>query len=266
MPRKQNRTRAGKRTRPLWGQILVWLLVGLAGCSTRAPRPEPSPVAGPVEKVAPLGYLLYEVQRGDTLYGLGQRFSVPWQEIAAANNIRDVSDLKVGKLLLVPRVAGVEPSALSSPEPTARLEASRRHVSAADLHRGSPSARFWWPTAGTLLRRYGDEVRGLAEPGIALAAPAGTEVCAVAGGTVITCLQANPSAPSAWGNVVAVAHSGNMVSWYAHLDRILTSKGRRVARGEVIGTVGSSGAADRAVLAFRLFRNERPVDPLDYLP
>ncbi len=266
MPGRRTHTRAGSRPTASWRQALVLVLIGLAGCSTAAARPEPSPAAGPVEAFAARGYFLYEVQRGDTLYGLGQRFGVPWQQIAGANGIRDVTDLKVGKVLLVPRGEGVEPPPISPPEPSPETGAPRRHVSQADLHRGNPSARFWWPTAGTLVQGYGDEVRGLAEPGIAVAAPAGTEVCAVADGTVITCVRADSSAPSAWGNVVAIVHSGNMVSWYAHLDLILTSKGSRVARGEAIGTVGSSGAADRPVLAFRLFLNERPVNPVGYLP
>ena len=116
------------------------------------------------------------------------------------------------------------------------------------------------------MRRYGDKVRGLAEPGMGIAAPLGTEVCAVAAGTVVTCVRTDPASPSAWGNVVAIAQAGDMVSWYAHLDRVFVEKGREVSRGGVIGTVGSSGAAARPVLAFRLFRNERPVDPEDFLP
>jgi murein DD-endopeptidase MepM/ murein hydrolase activator NlpD len=139
-------------------------------------------------------------------------------------------------------------------------------VARTDLHRGRPSRRFWWPTAGNLLRSYGAVLRGLPDPGIAIGAPAGTEVYTVDSGTVITCVSAGGSAGSAWGNVLAVAHPGDWVSWYAHLDRMLVGEGDRVRKGGPIGTVGCTGAADRPQLGFRLFHDNRPVDPAEHLP
>jgi murein DD-endopeptidase MepM/ murein hydrolase activator NlpD len=165
---------------------------------------------------------------------------------------------------LIRRVAGIEPPPTEPPPPS--RTARREPVAASDLHRGSPSARFWWPTSGRVVRHYRAPLRGLPEPGVTISAPAGREVYCVAAGTVVTCLNSGRTPESGWGNVVAISHADGMTSWYAHLDQILTEPGRKVAKGEAIGTVGSSGAAAVPQLAFRMFRDERPVDPEEYLP
>jgi murein DD-endopeptidase MepM/ murein hydrolase activator NlpD len=251
----------------------VLTLTVLAGAGCAAPREQPEPAApaqAPESRSVPAStrYFVYHVRRGDTLSSLGRRFGVSWRVIAADNEIADPDDVQVGRVLLIPLVEGravPEPSVLD-PVAASSAPAARVPVGAAKLHRGSPSSPLWWPTAGTLVRGYGDALRGLPEPGIAIAAPAGAEVCAVAAGEIVTCLEAGDVGEGAWGNTLSIAHAGGLVSWYAHLDSILVSAGDRVDKGQPIGTVGSTGEAASPQLAFRLFRNERPVDPLRSLP
>lgn len=47
-------------------------------------------------------YLQYTVQPGDYLYLIGQKFNVPWQTIAQANNIQSPYVLYVGEVLQIP--------------------------------------------------------------------------------------------------------------------------------------------------------------------
>lgn len=246
--------------------LVFWagLMAFAAGCATTRPGGDgltETPEEGPVTTEI----FLYHVQRGDSLYSLGRRFGVSWQRIAEENGIDDPADMRVGRPLFIPRAEGVTPPDPGVPARTP-AERPRRAVEQADLHRGQPAARFWWPTAGNLLRRYGQALRGLPEPGIAIGASAGMEVCAVASGTVVTCVSADQNPGSAWGNVLAVSHADRWVSWYAHLDRMLVAEGERVSKGQPIATVGSTGAADQPQLAFRLFHNARPVDPIEKLP
>jgi murein DD-endopeptidase MepM/ murein hydrolase activator NlpD len=116
------------------------------------------------------------------------------------------------------------------------------------------------------VRAYGRPVRGLADPGIAIKAPAGTEVCAVAAGRIIAVVGADGEGVSAWGRSIAVSHSDGYVSWYGHLNAVLVRKGQKVSKGQAIATVGASGAASEPQLAFRLYHNDRPVDPMGRLP
>ncbi len=225
--------------------------------------------AGGVKPDAPVEYFLYSIRNGDSLYRLERRFKVPWREIAETNSV-DPAALRVSQTLLIRQVEGVEPPKfeLTAPgiqdSPRAVGTAARRPVAPQSLHRGKPSSVLWWPTSGKLIWHFGTTVRGFPEPGVGIDAPAGTEVCAVTAGTVKTVVPAGTS--GTWGNVVIVAHAGGLVSWYAHLDAALVRQGQKLARGEALGTVGASGAATRPQLAFRLFKNLRPVNPADYLP
>lgn len=253
---------------------LALALTSAAGCGTAevgegTARPTPGPgqpaaSAQAPRRAPPMGYFIYEVRRGDTLFSLGERFRVPWRDLAALNGISRPEDMRVGRPLVVPQMEGVK-----LPEAPARqaepAAAGRTAVAQADLHRGKPGSRFWWPTQGRVVRSYGDKVRGLAEPGMGLAAPAGLEVYAVAAGTVTTLLAADQSLGSPWGNVIAISHPGGMTSWYAQLGRALVARGAKVKQGQAVGTVGV-GADGRPGVAFRLFHDDRPVDPEDYLP
>jgi murein DD-endopeptidase MepM/ murein hydrolase activator NlpD len=77
--------------------------------------------------------------------------------------------------------------------------------------------------------------------GVDLAAPVGTPVRAVAGGTVERVERDEHSGRA--GRYVRIAHPGDVVSRYVHLDEIRAdlAPGDFVAAGESIGTVGRTG-------------------------
>jgi len=245
--------------------LCVWLLPGCA----HSPSPRQEEAQHVPQSAKPYKYHVYFVRKGDTLVSIGERFGVPWQRILEDNPC-DPAALKPGQVLLIPLHLSDIPVPLGAPvvEPGAQSHGSDDvlGVPPESLHRGRPSHPYWWPTAGTVSRRFGDPVRGFAEPGIGIAAPAGTEVCAVAAGTVICCVRMKPGPRAGWGNVVVVRHSGGLVSWYGHLGQITVKEWQKVEKGERIGTVGSRGDGGAPELALRFFKNERPVDPTQYLP
>ncbi len=93
--------------------------------------------------------------------------------------------------------------------------------------------------------------------GIDYAAPTGTPVSAVADGAVTF---------AGWkggnGRLVILKHGGGYVTTYGHLSRFSKSakRGRRVAQGEVIGYVGSSGLSSGPHLDFRVKLNGTPLN------
>ena len=95
--------------------------------------------------------------------------------------------------------------------------------------------------------------------GVDFAAPRGTPVRAVANGKVTQ---------AGWihgfGRIVRIDHSGPYGTEYAHLHKIAKGVrvGARVKRGQVIGTVGSTGLATGPHLHFGLFKNGKYVNPL----
>jgi len=96
-------------------------------------------------------------------------------------------------------------------------------------------------------------------PGIDYAAKEGTQLWAVADGTVIYRGWAGGS-----GNLIKVRHANGYVSHYAHLSKFAAglSVGDRVLQKEVIGYVGHTGLATGPHVCFRVTRNGRYVNPL----
>ncbi len=64
------------------------------------------------------------------------------------------------------------------------------------------------------------------------------------------------------GNYVRLAHGGGIDTGYGHMSQIAVAPGSRVARGQVIGYVGSTGLSTGPHLHYELYRGGQPVDPL----
>jgi murein DD-endopeptidase MepM/ murein hydrolase activator NlpD len=61
----------------------------------------------------------YRIQAGDSLAGIGERFGIPWETIAAANNFTADSLLLPGQEIIIPAPgATVQPIATPRPRPT----------------------------------------------------------------------------------------------------------------------------------------------------
>lgn len=106
--------------------------------------------------------------------------------------------------------------------------------------------------------------------GIDLCAPAGTEIHAIADGTVID--------PSGWGtadcNAVIVDHGNGTFSKYLHNSELCVSPGDKVNKGDVVSKVGNYiGGGPSADMAYHLHLEIGPegltgssVNPIDYYP
>lgn len=96
-----------------------------------------------------------------------------------------------------------------------------------------------------------------AHPAIDYAAPSGTPIRSVGDGTVIA--RANSGGN---GNFVKLRHSNGYETMYLHMSKFGRIKpGDRVAQGQVIGYVGSTGLATGPHLCYRMTRNGAPVNP-----
>jgi phage-related protein len=98
-------------------------------------------------------------------------------------------------------------------------------------------------------------------PAIDEAAAMGTPLYAVAGGRVTL------TAPDQFGaNRILIDHGGGLSSFYAHMSRDLVGVGQSVARGQLIGLVGSTGQSTGPHLHFMLYQNGRPINPRGIVP
>jgi murein DD-endopeptidase MepM/ murein hydrolase activator NlpD len=92
--------------------------------------------------------------------------------------------------------------------------------------------------------------------GVDVSLPAGTPVVAIAGGVV-----AFAGEQFFGGNSVVLDHGGDVYSVYYHLQEYVVSEGQKVARGERIGAVGSSGRATGPHLHFSVRAAGGRIDP-----
>ncbi len=121
---------------------------------------------------------------------------------------------------------------------------------------------FEWPLEGRITGIYGSQRILNGEPrrphfGIDIAAPTGTQVLAPAGGVVTL---AHPDMFFSGGTLI-VDHGHGLSSAFLHLSRILVEKGERVAQGQPIAEVGSSGRSTGAHLDWRINLFSRRLDP-----
>ncbi|MFO7544607.1 MAG: M23 family metallopeptidase [Trueperaceae bacterium] len=92
--------------------------------------------------------------------------------------------------------------------------------------------------------------------GLDLAAPTGTPVHATNEGRVVVA-----GAYPIKGGWVAIDHGGGVMSMYFHMSKVLVEVGDEVARGAVIGEVGSTGLSTGPHLHWEMRVRELPTSP-----
>ena len=112
-----------------------------------------------------------------------------------------------------------------------------------------------------MVEGFGTGPEGTHNDGINIAAPRGAAIEATDGGVVAY----SGNELRGYGNLILIKHPQGWISAYAHCDLILVKPGQKVARGQVIARVGSTGNVGEPQLHFELRRGKKPVDPREYL-
>ena len=118
------------------------------------------------------------------------------------------------------------------------------------------------PVTGTITSRYAESssIRSSKHTGLDIAAPKGTEIKAVAKGTVIYAQR-----DGSYGNLVKIDHGNGVETWYAHTSKMLVTVGQEVKAGDVIALVGSTGNSTGPHLHLEIRINGEHVNPQKYL-
>ncbi len=236
------------------------------------------------------------VAKGDTVYGIARRYQVNLTELVRLNQVPAPFTIAPGQDLIlpvrmqtqtqvatatVPTVAAADndraitsPATVNSktlspatqtaalrplPAPTGPQGATTRRSAPAAIPMPPPRAgsAFLWPVRGTVVTSYGPGKGGLHNDGINIAAPRGAPVRAAENGVVAYV----GNELRGFGNLVLVKHADGWVTAYAHNDTLLVRRGDRVARGQTIAQVGSSGNVAQPQLHFEIRQGTRAVDP-----
>lgn len=121
------------------------------------------------------------------------------------------------------------------------------------------------PTKGWITSYYGPRISPTSKrlrmhEGIDIGARSGTPIVAAADGR-ITFAGKKPG----FGNFVQIDHGYGVESFYAHAKGLFTKKGELVQRGDLIASIGNTGASTGPHLHYEIRVNGTPVDPLYFI-
>jgi murein DD-endopeptidase MepM/ murein hydrolase activator NlpD len=207
--------------------------------------------------ILPVDGILYTVKANDTLSGIAERFKVKAEDIIRSplNNLADGTNLIPGMRLVIP--GGVKPFVpkVVQPQVVSRPAPGRRYVGPAPSF--FASGAFAWPTRGYISQYFRTYHRGLD-----IANAIGTPIAASDGGYVTFAGWSNIG----YGYMVQIDHGNGFSTLYAHLSQWYVSPGQSVARGQIIGAMGSTGNSTGPHLHFEIRYGGVPQNPLLYLP
>ena len=128
------------------------------------------------------------------------------------------------------------------------------------------SGSFTWPLPGYAASdTYGPRLHPILgyvrnHAGEDIGAPSGTPILAADSGTVVT----NTYNAGGYGNYVVINHGNGYATLYGHMSSSAVTLGQTVAKGQVIGYVGSTGLSTGPHLHFEVRYNGALTDPLSY--
>ncbi len=207
---------------------------------------------------------------------LGERATLAPEQASAIQKLPAVVKSRAaGGLTEANRVISDIVTSLASPEDTfgvlrgllqgleSRLNYVRHSVERREeLAAATPSI---WPAHGWLSGGFG----GRSDPftrepgfhrGIDISTEKGRPVYATADGVVQSAARAGE-----YGNLVVLSHSFGLSTRYGHLSAFAVRPGQRVARGDVLGYVGSTGRSTGSHLHYEILANGKLINPLQLL-
>lgn len=198
--------------------------------------------------ILPINGVLHVVKPGETLSGLASKYKVDLAQILdyQPNNLVDqTAQIKVGSQLVIP--GGTKPYV---------TQAIVTSYSGPVDQLGS--GEFSWPTVGQISQGYWG-----GHPAVDIASWIGAPVRSADSGVVV---EAGGGWSNGYGNHVIVDHGNGFATLYAHLTSIYVKPGESVARGDQVGTVGSTGNSTGPHLHFEIRYQGVPRNPYNWLP
>lgn len=201
-------------------------------------------------KILPVSGVAHKVVSGDTIYSIAKKYQANAQAIIdfPFNDVPDDFQLATDQLLTIPDGA---PPAKPKPAPTQYL--AREDIPVPELG----TAQFIWPASGGITQYF-----SWYHPGIDIANLAGGPVYAADSGTIVG---AGWLDNFGYGNRVIIDHGNGFTTQYGHLSAVYVAIGQKVAKGEVIGAMGSTGRSTGNHLDFQIRQNGTALNPLSLL-
>lgn len=199
--------------------------------------------AGQKLKIPSIDGVVYSVKSGDSLNSIVSKYNISLEALVDVNELSS-EILQKGQQLFIPGV-GLDKQTLQN--------------AMGDMFKMPISAKFRWSSP------YGSRIDPIAgvksfHTGVDMACPTGTPIYASMSGKVITA-----GINRVYGNYVIIDHGNGYQTLYAHMSKIIATKGQWVSQGTRIGLVGSTGYSTGPHLHFTVYKNGKLVNPMSVL-
>ena len=247
----------------------------------------------PVISESPLTYETYRVKKGDMIGFIADKYNVTQDTIISVNSIKQSRLIQVGQYLKIPSIPGIiytvkkgdsldsivkankidlesllDVNELSSETltagqqlflPGASLDSKSLKTAMGDKFIMPIAAKFRWSSP------YGARIDPIAgvksfHTGTDMACPTGTPILASMSGKVIA-----TGENRVYGLYVIIDHGNGYQTLYAHMSKIIATKGKWVSQGTRIGLVGSTGYSTGPHLHFTVYKNGKMINPMSVL-
>lgn len=193
--------------------------------------------AGQQMTILPVTGLLHKVRPGETLGAIALQYSANLDDVISYNGLDEDGFIVDGQMLIIP--GGTKPAA---PRYRVRQGLTGREMDV--------QGYFMRPVAGRL-------TQGLhAYNAVDLAAACGTPIHAAAAGMVV--IADGRGWNGGYGQYVTLDHLNGTKTLYAHMIKVLVSKGEALNQGDIIGLTGSTGRSTGCHVHFEVHGAANP--------
>lgn len=204
-------------------------------------------------RIMPVTGVEHTVKRGENIGAIAAKYNVPQEDILVLNKLSATNTIQSGQILVIP-----DGRPLYTPPPPTRYAKAEPTPNTSTY--SSTGGELFWPTTCRRITQY---FKGWLHTGVDIACSIGSNVYAAEEGVVD---QAGWNS-GGYGNRVIIRHSDGTKTLYAHLKAkgILVAPGDYVAKGEVIGLMGSTGRSTGSHLHFEVLIGGSRVNPFSRL-
>lgn len=215
----------------------------------------------------------YEVQKGETWYGISRKYGISVNDLLALNGAKEGAALKAGQKIKVPQDLPVDATTAKIAQADKDSNGGKVVASNTGSSSSSSSSKTTVPDLkGNDPRNYSDKkgdsslvwpvkspavtyVNGKVS-GVNLSAKKDETVSAIRSGTVMF-----SGLYRGFGNVVFVQSKTGHIYAYTGLGTVKVGKGEYITYGQQLGTAGIDNYSEKPQISLMVFQNGLPIDP-----
>ncbi len=198
---------------------------------------------GQILRIPPVSGVIHKIKKGDTIESIAKKYSVEGDKIIAFNSLPKEGNLQLDDEIIIPDGQIKSTSALTG---TGAISIAKRFSYLPDLgsYYLTPTTGFNW---GRIHGRNGVDV----------ANSCGTPIYAAADGNAALAIANGWN--GGFGKHIKLVHSNGTETLYGHLSKLLISQGTYIAKGQLIGYMGTTGRSTGCHLHFEVHGARNPL-------